>query len=69
MNNIFTGTVHKALTLENKKIYRARWNEKGRLFTNTHELIYPKKEFAKKNRFNNDGQSFFMQLFVSWEQL
>lgn len=59
LNKIFPGNRYEAITLENEKIYRARWNEKGSLFNRLQEVIYPPKNSAKKSRFNSNGQSLF----------
>ena len=59
LNDIQTGVIGPAITLENKVIYRARWNEASCLFASIAELIYPPAQFAKRGRFNESGESVF----------
>lgn len=59
LRSITDGGIFKAITLKNEAIYRARWNEHGRLFQNVSELVYPPAVCASKGRFNEKGESIF----------
>lgn len=59
LKSVTEGGIFSAITLKNEAIYRARWNERARLFQNVSELIYPPAVFASKGRFNEKGESIF----------
>ena len=59
LKRIMTGSNHAAITLQNRELFRARWNKQGEQYTNVRELIYPPSEFSRRGRFNRDGQSIF----------
>jgi hypothetical protein len=60
LSGIVHGAIQSAISLENEAVYRARWNERGRLFERVSELIYPSAEYVtKKGRFNNINDSIF----------
>lgn len=45
----------RGIGLENRVMYRSRWNEDGRLFSDVSELLYPRAN-QKPNRFNGAGE-------------
>ncbi len=57
---IFIDLPLTATELQNKVIYRSRWNEDGKLFSHTDDLRYPPKEVVKKKgRLNDVGERTF----------
>lgn len=59
LKSVIEGGTFSAITLKNEAVYRARWNERARLFHNVSELIYPPAAFASRGRFNEKGESIF----------
>src|SRR5690242_18343295 len=61
LDSIMTGVVFTIRSVENRRIYRARWYERADQFTHVTDLIYPNPNKVKiqKQRLNNVGRSIF----------
>jgi hypothetical protein len=61
LDDVLNAKLLPCTTIANGEIYRARWNQNGRLFELAHELIYPnpKNVHIPKGRLNDAEESIF----------